>query len=87
MIKVLAVKGKYENGKVILDEVLQIEMSEVVVVFPDNGFAKASDKLTSNRKRELFEEFSGSINRVIDLKEERLEALCEEKFCEMLNSL
>lgn len=41
MIKVLAVKGKYENGKVILDEVLQIEMSEVVVVFPDNGFAKA----------------------------------------------
>lgn len=73
----LAVKGKYENGKVILDEVPQIEMSEVVVVFPDNGSAKTSDKLTSNKKRELFEEFSGSINRVIDLEEERLEALDE----------
>ena len=77
MIKVLAVKGIYENGKVTLEETPQIEMSEVVVVFPDNEFSKMSGELVSDKKRAIFEDFSGSINRVIDLKAERLEALDE----------
>lgn len=73
----LAVKGIYENGKVILKDKPQIEMSEVVVVFPDNESVMVSEGLTMDKKRELFDGFSGSIDRVIDIKEERLEALDE----------
>lgn len=77
VVKVLAVKGIYENGKVILDDKPSIGMSEVVVVFPDSESGKRSEELTPDKKRELFNEFSGSINRIIDVKAERLEALDE----------
>ncbi len=77
MDAVLAVKGLYENGKVILEDQPPIEMSEVVVVFSDNDLRKREDSLTSDKKKALFEEFSGSVNRMIDLKMERLEALDE----------
>lgn len=73
----LAVKGIYENGRVTLEDKPPIEMSEVVVVFPDHGSAMPSEGLDTDKKRELFDGFSGSINRIIDLKEERLEALDE----------
>jgi len=72
---VLAVKGLYENGKVILEDQPPIEMSEVVVVFSDNDLGKREDGLTPDKKKALFEEFSGSVNRIIDLKTERVEAL------------
>lgn len=77
VVKVLAVKGIYENGKVILEDMPPIEMSEVVVVFSDSESVKKSDELAVDKKRELFNEFSGSINRIIDVKAERLEALNE----------
>lgn len=77
MIKVLAVKGIYDNGKVILEDAPLIEMSEVVVVFPDNELEKSADESVLERKRELFDEFSGSVSRTINLKAERLEALDE----------
>lgn len=77
MDAVLAVKGLYENGKVILEDQPPIEMSEVVVVFSDNDLGKREDSLTPDKKKALFEEFSGSVNRMIDLKTERLEALDE----------
>lgn len=73
----LAVKGIYDNGKVILEDAPLIEMSEVVVVFPDNELEKSADECALERKRELFDEFSGSVNRIIDLKAERIEALDE----------
>lgn len=73
----LAVKGIYDNGKVILEDAPLIEMSEVVVVFPDNELEKSADESVLERKRELFDEFSGSVNRIIDLKAERIEALDE----------
>lgn len=73
----LAVKGIYNNGKVILEDAPLIEMSEVVVVFPDNEFEESTVESTLERKRAFFDEFSGSINRIIDLKEERLGALDE----------
>lgn len=73
----LAVKGIYDNGKVILEDAPLIEMSEVVVVFPDNELEKSADESALERKRELFDEFSGSVNRIIDLKAERIEALDE----------
>lgn len=59
----LAVKGIYDNGKVILEDAPLIEMSEVVVVFPDNELEKSADESALERKRELFDEFSGSVNR------------------------
>lgn len=77
VIRVLAVKGIYNNGKVILEDNPLIEMSEVVVVFPDNELESMPMESNSDGKRALFEEFSGSINRIIDLKAERLEALDE----------
>jgi hypothetical protein len=66
VIKVLAVKGIYNNGKVILEDNLLIEMSEVIVVFPDNDLGETAEENGLERKRELFDEFSGSVNRVID---------------------
>lgn len=66
----LAVKGIYENGKVILENTPKIEMSEVV--FPDNEAVKSYESLDLDKKRELFDGFSGSINRIIDVKKERL---------------
>jgi len=63
---VLAVKGIYNNGKVILEDNLLIEMSEVIVVFPDNDLGETAEENGLERKRELFDEFSGSVNRVID---------------------
>ncbi len=62
----LAVKGIYNNGKVILEDNLLIEMSEVIVVFPDNDLGETAEENGLERKRELFDEFSGSVNRVID---------------------
>ncbi len=73
----LAVKGIYNNGKVILENAPLIEMSEVVVVFPDNESEEALDESALERKKALFDEFSGSVNRIIDLKAERLGALDE----------
>lgn len=73
----LAVKGIYNNGKVILEDAPLIEMSEVVVVFPDNISQTSSDDNSLEKKRALFDEFSGSISRTIDVKAERAEALDE----------
>lgn len=64
----LAVKGIYNNGKVILEDNPLVEMSEVIVVFPDNDLGKTEEENSLERKRALFDEFSGSINRVIDGK-------------------
>lgn len=73
----LAVKGMYNNGKVILEDAPLIEMSEVVVVFSDNESETVPAESNTDKKRALFNEFSGSIDRVIDFKTERLEALDE----------
>ncbi len=68
----LAVKGIYENGKVILENKPLIEMSEVIVVFPNQESGKALDELTLEQRKELFDDFSGSVNRIIDWKAERI---------------
>ena len=73
----LALKGIYENGKVILEDKPPIEVSEVVVVFPDNKSVTTPEGLTPDKKREMFDSFTGSINRVIDFREERFGALDE----------
>ena len=74
---VLAIKGTYHDGKVILERSLPIVSAEVIVVFPDHDDKGREMNLSVKAKKELFEEFSGSVNRVIDLKAEKREALAE----------
>ena len=73
----LAVKGIYNDGKVILKNKLSIKSAEVIVVFPDTDEQREKDDLSIKAKRELFEEFSGSVDRVIDERAERMEAVDE----------
>lgn len=73
----LAVKGLYHNGQVILKEKFPMKTAEVIVVFPDVEEDAKKAELTIEKKRELFEEFSGSVSRVIDIKAEKMEALDE----------
>lgn len=75
----LAVKGIYHDGQVILKNKLPIKSAEVIVVFPDNEEQNEEMKLSEKVKRELFEEFSGSSDRIIDIQAEKMEAL-EEKY-------
>lgn len=53
--------------------------TEVLVIFPDHEKNKALNGLSMKEKKQLFEEFSGSINRIIDINSEKLEAL-EKKY-------
>lgn len=71
----LAVKGIYRDGQVILKERFPVKSAEVIVVFPDQEDVTGQMKLSVERKRELFEEFSGSVDRIIDEKAEKMEAL------------
>lgn len=73
----LAVKGIYKNGRVTLNEILPMKSSEVIVIFPDNEIKKDREQLSLDKREELFEEFSGSVERMINEKEERLGALRE----------
>ena len=77
----LAIKGIYNNGKVTLAEEMPIQntTTEVSVLFPDNRTIESSSEFSLKEKKELFEKFSGSVNRVIDIKAEKSEAL-EEKY-------
>ncbi len=71
----LAVKGLYHNGQVTLKGKFPMKSAEVIVVFPDMEEEVERTELTTEKKRELFEEFSGSVSRVIDIKAEKMEAL------------
>ena len=77
----LAIKGIYNNGKVTLAEEMPIQntTTEVIVLFPDNRTIESSNEFSLKEKKEIKEKFSGSVNRVIDIKAEKSEAL-EEKY-------
>lgn len=72
----LAVKGIYNNGEITIKEKLSIQntTSEVIIIFPDE-VNYVPNELSPKNRRKLFEEFSGSINRNIDIKEEKTESL------------
>ena len=71
----LAVKGIYRDGQVILEGRFPVKSAEVIVVFPDQEDVAGQMELSAERKLELFEEFSGSVDRIIDEKAEKMEAL------------
>ena len=71
----LAVKGIYQDGQVTLKGRFPVKSAEVIVVFPDQEDIGGQIELSAERKQELFEEFSGSVDRIIDEKAEKMEAL------------
>ncbi len=73
----LAVKGIYRDGQVTLENKLPIKSAEVIVVFPDTDGQNEGADLSVKARRKLFEEFSGSVNRIIDEKAEKAEAVDE----------
>ena len=73
----VAVQGVYENGQIQLAEAAPMERANVIVIFPENHIVK--NEPSDQMSRKLFEEFTGSIDRIIDEKEE-LEAARNEKY-------
>ena len=73
----VAVQGVYENGQIQLEEAAPMERANVIVIFPENHIVK--NEQSDQMSRKLFEEFTGSISRIIDEKEE-LEAARNEKY-------
>ena len=73
----LAVQGLYENGQIKLLGEQPKGNAEVIVIF--NASREDDTDVTDNdmTTRKLFNEFTGCINRKIDEKAERLEALDE----------
>lgn len=72
----IAVQGVYDNGRIQLSENAPVEKAKVIVVFPE---AEKVEKrqMTVEAARKLFDEFTGSIDRDIDERAERLGALDE----------
>lgn len=70
----IAVQGEYDNGRIRLTEKPPMEKAQVLVIFPDN---KGKTQLSLDVARKTFKEFTGSIKRDINVKQELLEALDE----------
>ena len=73
----VAVQGIYENGHVQLEEAAPMEKANVIVIFPERNAMK--NEKSNQLSRKIFDEFTGSIDRVIDEKKE-LEAARNEKY-------
>ena len=73
----VAVQGIYENGHIQLEEAAPMEKADVIVIFPERNAMK--NEKSNQLSRKLFDEFTGSIDRVIDEKKE-LEAARNEKY-------
>lgn len=71
----LAVKGIYSNGHITLENRIPVKSAEVIVVFPDMD--EQDKEMDLKNRRKLFEEFSGSVDRTIDEKAEKMEAVDE----------
>ena len=72
----LAIQGQYQNGEVLLFGEKPKEDADVIVIFNLNqGKSETTDE---KEKIDLFNMFSGSIDRKIDAEAELVEAL-EEK--------
>lgn len=71
----LAVKGRYSNGHITLENRIPVKSAEVIVVFPDMD--EQDKEMDLKNRRKLFEEFSGSVDRIIDERAEKMEAVDE----------
>ena len=74
----LVLQGYYSGGRVeIYDKVPEIS-GKVLILFTENNI---DDKEMTESDWKLFNEFSGSITRVIDVKKELSEGLSEKYAC------
>ena len=55
----VAVEGLYENGRIRLSETAPMETARVIVIFP--GDRNEKSHISDQTARELFDEFTGSI--------------------------
>ena len=76
----VAVQGLYENGRIRLSETAPMEKARVIVIFP--GDRGEESHISEQTARELFDEFTESIQRTIDEKAELLERL-DEKYADI----
>jgi len=72
----IAVQGVYDNGRIQLSEAAPMEKAKVIVVFPEAEMIEKK-QMTIDAAKKLFEEFTGSIDRDINERTERLGALDE----------
>ncbi len=73
----VVVQGVYENGQIQLAEAAPMEKANVIVTFPKHNAAK--NEKPNQLSRKLFDGFTGSLDRIIDEKEE-LEDARNEKY-------
>lgn len=71
-VKMIAVKGVYENGRLELWEDAPVEKANVIVIFPEEQ--SAEKHIIGKSAKELFEEFTGCISRPTGEKAEHLGA-------------
>ena len=64
----VAVQDINKNGQIQLKETAPMEKTNVIVIFPANHLIKSEQ--ADHAFRKLFEEFMGSISRIIDEREE-----------------
>lgn len=72
----IAVQGTYDNGILKLAERAPTSQADVIVIFPEAAADKKRE-LSREDTRKLFDSFTGSIERHIDERKERLMALDE----------
>lgn len=72
----VAVEGVYQNGKIELLQDAPMEKAKVIVIFPETK-KENGKRLSIDKARDLFHEFSGCLDENMDEKAERLEALDE----------
>ena len=71
----IALKGVYDKGRIELANQAPVERADVIVIFPIEK--SINKKPFTNEEKRIFDSFSGSIDRVIDERSEKVEALDE----------
>jgi len=69
------IQGYYEDGTVTLVKQAPIKRGKIIILFPDEESSKYS--MSDDEAMHLFDKFTGSIGRDIDIKKERDEYLNE----------
>jgi len=64
-----AIKGIYDNGDYRLEKKVPIKKGKIIVVFPEDESDK--DSMSDDEAMRLFNKFTGSIKRDIDIDKER----------------
>jgi len=72
----LAIEGRYDNGRVELDEKAPVDRSKVIVLFPMEKPVK-KEKMSTEEAFRILDKYKGSIKGDLNAKTERLAYLDE----------